>query len=160
MTATSMFHVGLLVLDLEEAILDFSKVLNLDFNDPTVVHFNRLEDPDPHEFDVRVTYSRQGPPHLELIEAKGSGVYSAAQGEGFHHIGLWEPNMSKSVERSSTATGLRSEAKIVMPDGQTFVWFSDPASGHGTRLEFVDESTRPDIEKWIRTGEMEGGFSV
>ncbi len=156
----TFFHIGILVKDIRAAMERFSAVLGVTFNEPTVVHFNRLEDPDPHEFDALVTYSRQGPPYWELMEARDTGLYSLEQhGEGIHHVGIWESdNAAKTAEFHRQ--GLRVPMRIVAEDGSTFVWFNDPTQLDGVRIEYVDDANRAAIEEWIATGVMEGGFNV
>ncbi|MEU6323809.1 VOC family protein [Streptomyces sp. NPDC047009] len=160
MTLTNAYHFGVLVYDLEEAIGRFGELFGYTFNDPTVVHLNRLAEPGERSFDLRATYSRQGPPHLELIEAKGRGVYAAAHGEGLHHVGLWDPSIAANKKEFVERKGLEVEAEVLLPDDGTFAWYAKPSATNGVRFEFVDEAARPDLEKWIATGAMPGGAFV
>jgi catechol 2,3-dioxygenase-like lactoylglutathione lyase family enzyme len=149
------FHLGVLVRDLDQAIGRFGRVLGLTFNEPIVANFARLEDPDPHVSFVRCTYSREGPPYVELLEANGDGLFSIRHGEGFHHIGFWE---SDPDGRCSALADLdiRPEGRVVNPDGGTFAFFNHPADLYGIRLEVLADASRQLTEDWIRTGVFSG----
>ena len=43
MTASNLFHVGILVPDLDEAVARFAEVLGLSFKEPAVAHVDRFE---------------------------------------------------------------------------------------------------------------------
>jgi catechol 2,3-dioxygenase-like lactoylglutathione lyase family enzyme len=148
------FHVGILVADLDVAMERFASVFGLTFNDPMTATFGRLEDPDPHEAFVRCTYSRQGPPYFELLEANGEGLFSLAHGEGVHHVGFWEPALEGRCQ-ALRALGVNPEGRVVNPDGSTFAYFNRPADLHGTRFEFLDEASRSVTEAWIATGRFD-----
>lgn len=82
----------------------------------------------PHELEDRinntrapgralVAYSRQGPFRYELIEFVGDGLYAPSQGEGLHHLGVWEPGLSSDspkwsaqVPRSKLCSGHQTAA--------------------------------------------------
>lgn len=160
MTVTPMFHYGILVQDIEAAVERFGDVLGFTFHEPTTVHLNRLADPAEHQIEFRATYSRQGPPFMELMEMAGDGIYAPHHGEGIHHIGLWDPSIKVNRARLTGHHHLRPEATVLTPDGSVFAWFSDPASSHGVRLEFIDAEAREPLEHWINTGVMVGGFDI
>ena len=80
-------------------------------------------------------------------------------GEGVHHVAMWQSDNDEKVN-GLAADGMLVETRIVTPEGKTFVWFSDPRQLHGVRLEYVDAENREAIERWIASGEMEGGFTV
>jgi catechol 2,3-dioxygenase-like lactoylglutathione lyase family enzyme len=154
--AESFFHVAVLVEDLEVAIANFSDALGITFLDPITAPFPQLEDPTPRESFCRCTYSVDGPPHIELIEANGDdGLWALRNGEGFHHLGFWEadsPGRCAFLE----GKGLLN-ARVVDPEGPTILAaFSDPALLHGIRLEYLSEVQRPVLESWIATNELGG----
>jgi catechol 2,3-dioxygenase-like lactoylglutathione lyase family enzyme len=156
-TVTSMYHFGVLVYDLEAAVERFTDLFGLTFNDPTVFHLSRAAELNgEHPIDIRATYSRQGPPYMELVEAKGNGVWRAELGEGLHHVGMWDPSIEKNAI-DYQEKGLLAEARILGPTGDAFTWYSNPDNAHGIRFEFVDEAQREDLEKWIQTGKMQDG---
>ena len=150
------YHFGILVEDLGEAIERFSDLFGLTFIGPRTFRINRLADPDEHSLDVQAAYSHQGPPHLELIQAAGDGLYSATR-LGFHHVGLWDPAIDANRETYLRAKALRSDARVITPAGGTLAWFSHPSSACGIRFEFVDESMKASAEELIQLdGERRG----
>lgn len=149
MTATNLFHVGVLVPDLDEATARFTEVLGLTFKEPAVAHVDRFEQLGRvEELDLRITWSIEGPPYLEILESQDNeGLYGRAQ-EGLHHIGLWEPDPEALIERLM-ASGLRNEATQYMPDDRILATYTGPDELYGTRLEFIEAGRRPGMEAWL-----------
>lgn len=146
MRHTDLFHVGILVADIDEAIARFTDVLGLTFKPPSMVAVDL-----GHEgpLTLPVTYSQEGPPHLELIQMTGDGVFAPGQGEGFHHIGLYVPDMADSLARREGPMGVEVDETFLTETKAMQTWYSKPESVHGIRLEFVDEARRAIIERWI-----------
>ena len=68
------------------------------FTEPGTFSIPRLEDPDPHPFDLVAVLSRTAAPYLELIQASGDGIVSEAQcGQILYH-GYFEPDMAGRLE--------------------------------------------------------------
>lgn len=154
------FHIGVLVSDLEAAMDKFSRVLGLTFNDPITATFDNLEDPDPGEAFVRCTYSREGPPHIELLEANGEdGLWSIKNGEGFHHLGFWESDTERRCTFLKDASQ-RIGARVVQPSGRVMTVFNDPADLFGIRVEFLHDSSRAVMEQWAATGKFPGDPNI
>ncbi len=149
MTATNLFHVGVLVPDLDEGIARFSEVLGLTFKDPAIAHVDRFEQLSRVEqLDLRITWSVEGPPYLELLESQDNdGLYGRGQ-EGLHHLGLWEPDPETLIARLKTI-GLREEATQFMPDDRILATYTGPDELYGTRLEFIEAGRRPGMEAWL-----------
>jgi catechol 2,3-dioxygenase-like lactoylglutathione lyase family enzyme len=148
-TLAPYFHVGILVPDLKAAMERFSTVLGLDFADPAEVRVDQLEQPwGSAPFDVLLSYSVQGPPHIELLEATGDGVYGLHSGVGLHHIGAWTADADASIE-SLVAKGMRAEA-IFRGADETLGAFFDPGPLAGVRYEVSPLSIKPEWAAWIR----------
>ncbi|MGH7859133.1 MAG: hypothetical protein ACREQY_17540, partial [Candidatus Binatia bacterium] len=103
------------------------------------------------ECTIRATYSKEGPPCIELIEARGDGLFSLRRGEGVHHLGVWAGDY-RSYEAGEPGKCLPVSVTVNVAPGEPTMWLSDPADLHGTRIEFVDERQRPTLEAWIRGG--------
>lgn len=148
------YHVGLLVPDIEAATRVFEDTLGYTFNPPTRLRMHELEDRvagtrGPAE--LTATYSRTGPLRIELIEFKGSGVYSAAHGTGLHHVGVWESNPEERLRKLEAAGG-DVDAIVWGPDGSISVFYASPSAASGVRVEYVNEAQRPRLERWFETG--------
>lgn len=155
MTASNLFHVGILVPDLDEAIERFAEVLGLSFKEPAVAHVDRFEQGASVEaLDLRISWSIEGPPYLELLESQdNSGLYGHHH-EGLHHVGLWEPDPEALIGRLRNL-GLGQEGTQYMPDDRILATYTAPAELYGTRLEFIDAARRPGMEAWIAGGAWE-----
>ena len=149
MTATNLFHVGVLVPDIDEATARFAEVLGLTFKTPAIAHVDRFEQRSRvEELDLRITWSVEGPPYLELLESQDNdGLYGRSQ-EGLHHIGLWEPDPETLIERLQ-GLGLKNEATQYMPDDRILATYTAPHELYGTRLEFIEAGRQPGMESWL-----------
>jgi len=123
----TFFHVGILVRDVEAARADFTARLGLEFEP---VHSQQIATGET----TRFCYSLQGPPYLELVEMTGAGSWSPDQPEGFHHLGLSDPD----VPGRCAALGPGAELIAPGPDGSPLVALTPPEALHGVRVEYFD----------------------
>jgi len=159
-TFIAAFHVGILVADLAAALPRLGTALGVEFRAPAELPFvHRVTDQDPnaHSGVSRVSFSRQGPPYIEVLEADESRYKGLHQGERIHHIGLWVPNAEAELGRL-TEVGIESDVELRSDNGErVLAWLNHPGSLHGVRIEYVDETLRPTFEAWIG-GEGEPDF--
>ena len=149
----TLFHVGFLVADIEEAIKRFEAVLGVTFHAPSLQHLEveMMHAPEPHRYDSLLTYSREGPPYFELMQADGSEYKGLHQGERIHHVGLWVSDVAEQMARNQ-ANGLREEVTIHYPGTDRIrQWFTDPVTLHGVRLEFFDDAWAADFKTWVES---------
>jgi hypothetical protein len=134
-----------------EAMKRFSEVLDLDFMDPVRGHVADLQEGDRVQpWDVYLTYSKQGPPHIELIEAAGEGAYGLHHGAGLHHIGAWCPDVK---ERIAELGNLQVGAETIFRNGDDiFGAFFQPAALFGTRYEISPASVEESWRNWLNGG--------
>lgn len=147
------YHAGFVVPDLEAAVADFEARLGYTFNAPTTLGVHELEDRTNQTTgadEMRVTYSREGPFRLEIIEAHGDGVY-AEGGPGIHHLGVWEPDMEGRLKRLESA-GDPVDAVLRQKDGSMSVIYARSAALPDARVEYVSEAQRERLERWFDTG--------
>jgi hypothetical protein len=136
------YHVAFLVRDLAVAIPDYERALGITFRPPQALA--RDGDGAP----VRSTYSYEGPPYVQLLEARPTGVYGIDQGEGFHHFGVWVDD-AHACRDELGAAGLRPQLEF--SDGErTVAWYNEPADLHGVRIEYTGEAARPGVEAYLR----------
>jgi len=133
------FHVGILVKDIEAAAADFTALLGVEFES---AHAQQVGTGDT----VRLCYSLQGPPYLELMEMTGSGVWSPDQGEGLHHVGVSDPGVSGRC----AAFG---EVDVITPggDGSPLVAMTRPGALHGVRVEYLDANLAAQFLAYLRS---------
>jgi catechol 2,3-dioxygenase-like lactoylglutathione lyase family enzyme len=133
------FHVGILVKDIEAAAADFTALLGVKFEP---VHGQQVGTGET----VRLCYSLQGPPYLELREMTGSGIWSPDQGEGLHHVGVSDPG----VPGRCAAFG---EVDVITPgrDGSPLVAMTRPSALHGVRVEYLDATVAAQFLGYLRS---------
>ena len=155
---TFPYHIGILVHDLEAAAAELTETLGYTFNPPSRAPLRDFDDAvtghrGPGE--VVATYSQEGPLYLELIQMAGEGgVYGAAQGEGIHHIGFWEPDIEGRLRHLTEAGQQRPDAVSRGGDGSPSIIYTQVLPVLGVRLEYVKDSQRERLERWFRTGEL------
>ncbi len=141
-------HIGVLVDDLEAAIERFS-ALGLTFIEPRTVRIERLvEDGVETELDLRIVFSHQGPPHWELLEAVGNGVYGAHHGEGLHHVSILAEDPIARRDELLRA-GFHEVGAQYRQDGSIIVSYLDPADLSGIQIELLDAAVQDAILAWI-----------
>ncbi|MFE5537965.1 MULTISPECIES: VOC family protein [Streptomyces] len=139
-------HIGLLVADLEAAIERWSLATGYTFSEigryRTDFYVDR-SDEQPHHHDARISFSREGPPHIELMEFHGAGTHSAANGEGIHHLGFMDHPAVEERKRELAACGMDWDGMALTEGGDILLWFTRKQDLHGIRLEFVSPVPQP-----------------
>ena len=132
------FHIGILVKDVEAARADFTARLGVEFEP---VHSQQIATGET----TRFCYSLPGPPYLELVEMTGTGNWSPEQPEGFHHVGLADPDMPARC----AAFGLGVELIAPAPDGSPLVALTPPEALHGVRVEYFDAKVAAQFLRYL-----------
>jgi hypothetical protein len=145
MSTAPYYHTCLLVADIEDAVQRFSTGLGLAFAPILTTPDVRLHGAYQGEYELRWTFSREGPPYIELIEGQGDELFSLRQGERLHHLGRWAPSDQIAAVKSRVGEVLT----VSSPGSEGNVWFADPTLFHGIWIELIDEGTRGDFEAWL-----------
>jgi catechol 2,3-dioxygenase-like lactoylglutathione lyase family enzyme len=141
-------HVGIVVQNLEQATARF-EAFGVTFMAPRVVHVDRLvEGGRETSLDLRIVFSLAGPPHWELLEAVGDGIYGPQQIGSIHHIAVLDPDPKQRFE-ALVAAGFRLTAAQYRPDGSMIVGYLDPAGLDGVRIELIHEPVQEAIMAWV-----------
>lgn len=149
MMSEPYFHIGILVKDLDAAMRRFHKVLQISFRSPRVVKVTQEHTAAKNPAELRFTYSIEGPPYYELLEAHDTGIFGLQQGEGPHHVGMWASNGRERL-KDLQGRGLRPEIVHYSGDGLLVFAYFEPADLFGTRIEVLDSSQRAFHEEWIK----------
>jgi hypothetical protein len=99
--ARQIWHVGLIVDDVEDAMAELSAGLGLRWNAIHHIKGQVLEGPDgeQHRIDTRVTFSLDSPLSIELIEPS-PGTPNVRRGDSaFHHLGYWAEDLVGEQQR-------------------------------------------------------------
>jgi catechol 2,3-dioxygenase-like lactoylglutathione lyase family enzyme len=158
MTESTFHHVGVLVPDMQAAMRWFEEVLGVSFGEPQdMVTQGRIDpneygDNEQHQGNSRLAWARQGPPYIELVEAKGNGLHSLERhGAGPHHVGVFVDDVDEVLAKLE-ANGRKVAGRVVGPNGATMVCWMEPAEESGLMVEFMNERLREGIQGWIDSG--------
>ena len=150
MTGSNISHIGFVVADLNEAVSRVSQALQISFLpilDQEIVNLEEAERHGPSR--LRLTWSMEGPPHVELIEAHESGVYSMRASEGsFHHLGGFADE-DFAIKETLSGLGVGMEAVQREADGSIIATYSDPGAFFGIRIEHIAGSQRESMAAWL-----------
>ena len=151
MTVLDVFHIGIVVPDIEVAAQELTAGLGLEFVEPRIARAAAFDDRgSTRELALRISYSRQGPPYIELLESQGiEGLYGS-QETGLHHVGLWTADPG-SVLKHLTGQGIRIEAAQYGADSSIIALYTAPSAMAGTRFEYVNRALQPDVDLWLKT---------
>jgi hypothetical protein len=133
------FHAGIVVSDLERAMRELSDALDVRWAEPVARQFEGAP--------LRLVYSLDGPPYLELIEGPPGSPWEAPNGPRLDHLGFWSEDLAADRDRLA-AGGLGVEAYVPPAGGVGFGYFRAPATG--LRIELIDLSVR--AESFARWG--------
>ena len=143
MDAADLFHVGVVVADLDAELERLGSLFGYEWSDEvaltTPVRFPTGE----REVEVRFRYSRNGP-RLEVIQQRPGTLWMPVEGSGIHHLGYWSEDVVADGAALREA-GYAVEAEGVT-DGGPPIWayFGD---GHHPRIELVSTTMRPFMEQ-------------
>ena len=88
MFATNVFHLGILVEDMDVGVERFGALLGIRFRPPAIAHVDDyVEGSRSSVLDLKVTYSMEGPPYVELLEEGRVGAEGARARGGAVHAG-------------------------------------------------------------------------
>lgn len=147
------YHAGLVVPDLRAAVADLEARLGYTFNEPTRLTVHEVEDRlggVTGPLDMLVTYSRESPFRLEVIEGQGNGVYGPLW-QGLHHLGVWEPDPEGRLRQLERA-GDPVDAVFRQQDGSISVIYARSSVIPAARVEYVNSAQRERLERWFDTG--------
>ena len=143
---THASHIGIVVPDLEQACEDLSAMLGLSWA-PAVEQVvvarsprGRLETP------VRLTWSREGPPHLELLQAGEGTPWACGGARRLHHVGYWVDDVAAGVA-DLQGSGLTLELAGVGPGDEIadFAFLMDEE----LRIEVLDRRRESRLARWF-----------
>ncbi len=142
-------HFGVVVPDLEAGMAEYTRLLGTTWPEPlTLERVFRLGDGTAFEAALRVVYSREGPPWVEMMQEIPGTPWVPVSPAGVHHVAVW----SDDIVAESAALLAGGAALELTYDGP------DPVQGFayhrlvsGTRYELVDVALRPGIEEWTRS---------
>jgi catechol 2,3-dioxygenase-like lactoylglutathione lyase family enzyme len=151
-----IFHVGIIVADLEAAQRELTDSLGVRWTTPAHIPMQAwAPDRGRHGYDLTISFSVEGPVHIELLYGSPGSYYDTSKrGAGLHHIGVWVDDVTKvntelvgqgyAVELAGDApeNGYGAFTYVRSPGGVLF----EPESGlHGSKERF---------ERWYAGGSL------
>jgi len=142
-----MFHVGIVVADLDAASARFTELLGCAWG-PVAENDIEVRDADGNDLVLpnRICYSTQEP-YLELIQEQPGTPWVCNEHSNLHHIGFFSDDL---VANAATFADVRCPLEIVGRDGAvapvSFTYHRDPL---GMRIEHVDAAMRALMEEWL-----------
>ena len=142
-----MYHVGIVVPDLDAARAHFTELLGVEWG-PVAENEIQIRDGDGNEFVVpnRICYSTQ-PPYLELITEVPGTPWVCNEYSNLHHIGFFSDTLAADSD------GLRgARCPLEVRDGHgsapptRFAYHRD---GLGIRIELVNAALRTVMEQHL-----------
>lgn len=149
------YHAGILVPDIATAMHDLTRRFGYTFNAPITIAIPEVEDrvaDNTGAVELVAAYSCEGPFRLEVIASQGNGVYSERLA-GLHHLGVWESDPVERLRRLE-ADGDQIDAVIRRADGGISAIYARAGHLAGTRIEYVNDDRRAQLETWFETGAM------
>lgn len=127
-----IFHLGIVVADLAAAQAELGRAMGLTWRD---VRHSRYGD-----WDIRVCYSVEGPPWVELIEGPPEGPWSSRGAPRLDHFGIWSEDVAADTD-ALVGTGFTIDFDPrTVGKPATFCYLRSPAAG--TRIELVSTALR------------------
>jgi catechol 2,3-dioxygenase-like lactoylglutathione lyase family enzyme len=150
---TKFFHVGIRVTDIEAAMTEIGE--------QTGVTWASVQDRPmsvwvPGEgnlvLQLAVTYSIEGPVHLELLQGPAGSVWDGHDVPGAHHFGYWSDDVKADTE-ALLAAGYTLEMAANSPE-EDYGRYTYVRSPSGYLVEPVSLSVKPRFERWWAGGSL------
>jgi hypothetical protein len=142
-----LYHVGVVVDDLDKALVDFARRYGLTWGPRHEAKRAVWSEGSVGEVTFRTCFSVQAP-HLEVIEAIPGTIWRQPAGSPLHHLGYWTDDVAHCSEHLG-AEGSVLAACGVAVDGvypTRFAYHRDP---RGFYIEVVSASVRAEMEaRW------------
>ncbi len=126
-----MFHVGIIVADLESGLKEIANRFGVTFPDPPPTSgADVLVKTAAGEMRAEVigVYSAEGPPYLEVIRAVPGTPWEAGEGSRIHHLGAFVDDLEDEVARLM-AEGVELEATLDVGGGMMAVSYLNGPMG-------------------------------
>ncbi len=155
-TLEDFYHVGIRVPDLDAAKAELTSAMGVTWA-PTRQRENAAWVPGiGHvKYQLRFTYSCEGPVHLELLEGEAGSIWNGDDRRGLHHLGVWTDDVPGMTETLIASGGTLEIAGDSPENGYgRFTYVRTP---QGILIEPVSRTARASFEEWWAPGEPATG---
>lgn len=149
-----IFHTGIRVPDLDQAMDQLGSTLGVSWAKPQEVEKQPVWTPDAGQQAVplRFVYSAEGPQHIELLEGPVGTVWDGRDVPGVHHVGVWVDDVAAEADRCVSRGWSVAAAQRAPEDGYgSYAYVLPPA---GPIIELVWSAARPRFEAWWAGGDL------
>jgi hypothetical protein len=144
------FHVGYIVSNLEAAMAQLSEATGITWHPPQIFPVDIQLGEQRCIFDVRFTYSKEGPIQVEVAQGPKGTPWDADKYGGASHNGYWTDDLRREIDRlTSRGFQLIYSGVGEKPGPQVHAMLISP---WGMRVELIDTVMLPMIETWYATG--------
>ena len=145
-----LFHIGVIVADMNKGLEDIARRFGASFPDPRDAQVSIRYKGEVQSVPVKFAYSRQGPPYIEVIQAVPGTVWEANAGSRIHHLGVFCDNVEDEIARLESE-GYTYEGASLGPDGKSLAGAQYINNESGIRLELLAGETREGFMKMLQT---------
>jgi len=150
---SQFFHIGIRVADIEAAMAEVGKHSGVTWasvqDRPMSVWLPRSG---PVVLQLALTYSVEGPVHLELLQGEAGSIWDSMGAPGAHHFGYWSDDVAADTE-SLLADGWALELAANAPE-DGYGRFTYVRSPSGYLVEPVSVANKPRFERWWAGGSL------
>jgi catechol 2,3-dioxygenase-like lactoylglutathione lyase family enzyme len=150
---SQLFHIGIRVADLAAAMAEIGKQSNVTWasvqDRPMSVW---LPGEGPVVLQLALTYSVEGPVHLELMRGPTGSIWDGNEAAGAHHFGYWSDDVEADTE-TMIADGWTLELAAAAPE-DGYGRFTYVRSPSGYLVEPVSVANKTRFERWWAGGSL------
>ena len=149
----NLFHVGIRVADLGAAMEEVGAACGVTWASVQDAPMSIWLPDDGHvTLPVAITYSIEGPVHIELIEGPAGSIWDGRDEPGLHHSGYWSDDVGADTA-ALLAAGWTLEMSAAAPE-DGYGRFAYLRSSSGVRVEPVTATSKPRFERWWAGGAL------
>lgn len=150
---SGLFHTGVRVPDIHEAMDQYSSTLGLTWA--------QLQERDQSVWipgvgqttiALKFTYSCEGPHHVELLEGAPGSIWDGREVPGLHHYGVWVDDVKAETE-AAIANGWTLAFAGRAPE-EGYGSFTYVVAPNGLIVEPVWSGAKPMFERWWAGGSL------
>jgi hypothetical protein len=148
-----LFHIGIRVVDIDVAMAEIGRSAGVTWasvqDRPMSVW---IPGSGATVLQLALTYSVEGPIHLELLQGPAGSIWDGHDAPGAHHFGYWSDDVAADTE-SLLSKGWTLEIAAAAPD-DGYGRFTYVRSPSGYLAEPISIASKPRFERWWAGGSL------
>jgi Glyoxalase/Bleomycin resistance protein/Dioxygenase superfamily len=148
---SQLFHIGIRVADLTSALAEIGASAGVTWASVQDAPMNVwVPGQGALSIPLILTYSIEGPVHLEVMQGPPGSIWDGNDAPGAHHFGYWSDDVKADTE-GLLAQGWTLELAAAAPE-DGYGRFTYVRSPSGYLVEPVSSASRPRFERWWAGG--------